>query len=248
MPKRGLSRESGTIFHVFNRGNHRQTLFHSPADFDAFTGIVRQAERRFGVEILAYIVMPNHWHFVLRPLRDGEMSAYVGWFSMTHASRWKRVYGTVGPVYQGRFKAFPVADDQYLFTLLLYVERNALRAGLVADAREWPWGSAYASGDSPALRLAPSPIPRPANWGEILNLVGVEADLARVRHCVQTSRPLGNDAWTKAIARQLGWKTGLLPVGRPARNRITPPHPTDAAPPQILCVPSSGLGAKEPPM
>src|SRR2546423_15295545 len=87
--------------------------------------------------------MPNHWHLVLKPERDRELSRFVGRLTLTHTQRWHAYRGTAGSghLYQGRFKAFPVEADDHFLTLCRYVERNAFRAGLVGPAAQWPWGS-----------------------------------------------------------------------------------------------------------
>ena len=200
-----------------NRGDHRQTLFWTPADYDAFIAIVREACAKFGMRILAYVLMPNHWHFVLWPANDGDLTRFVGWISMVHALRWKRVHGTwgEGPVYQGRFKAIPVGDDGHLVVTCAYVERNSVRAGLVADAREWRWSSACDSGDPSALRLSPWPIPRPANWIDIVNRPERPRTLRRLRRSVTISAPFGTNAWRTEVVERLGWRTGVRPPGRP---------------------------------
>lgn len=80
--------------------------------------------------------MPNHWHFVLWPREDDELTDFVRWLTHTHTMRWHAHFHTsgTGHVYQGRFKAFPVETDEYFYSVVRYVERNALRAGSVAGA------------------------------------------------------------------------------------------------------------------
>src|SRR5580658_3294321 len=89
--------------------------------------------------------MPNHWHLVLKPHEDRELSLFVGWLTLTHTQRWhahRRDAGS-GHVYQGRFKSFPVQADRHFLTVARYVERNPLRANLVASAADWRWSSLW---------------------------------------------------------------------------------------------------------
>ena len=78
--------------------------------------------------------MPNHWHIVLQPTEDGGMSDFLRWVTLTHTQRYHVHYGSSGQghVYQGRFKSFPIQDDDHFFVVTRYVERNAARAS-VAD-------------------------------------------------------------------------------------------------------------------
>jgi hypothetical protein len=87
--------------------------------------------------------MPTHWHLVLWPARDGELTAFCRWLTHTHTMRWHAHYHTAGTghLYQGRFKAFVVESDEHLATVCRYVERNPLRANLVVRAEQWRWSS-----------------------------------------------------------------------------------------------------------
>ena len=125
-------------YHVLNRGNARATVFHDAGDFSAFVALARKATLRTPVEVFGYCLMPNYFHFVLRPSDDDALAKWMHWLLSTHAHQHPRRHGSVGRIWQGRFKAFPVKDDSYLLTVLRYVERNALRAGLVEGAASWP--------------------------------------------------------------------------------------------------------------
>jgi len=221
MPRRLTGSSAGELFHVMNRGVRRSRLFHRPADYEAFLLVLREAAERIEMRLLAYVLMPNHWHLVLWPARDRLLSEYVGWASLTHAARWHRVHGSrgLGPVYQGRFRAVPVEAGEHLLTVLRYVERNPVRAGLVPRAEAWPYSSASDEPlpDRPAVH--PSPTVRPADWLAIVNEPETAVALDRLRHCVETCAPFGNDAWAAAATERLGWQRGRRPVGRPKSIR-----------------------------
>lgn len=105
----------GLVYHVLNRANARMRIFQKDEDFDAFERIVAEARDREEMRILAYCVLSNHWHFVLWPRRDGELSRFMGWLTLTHTQRWHAHRRTAGQghVYQGRFKSFPVEEDEH---------------------------------------------------------------------------------------------------------------------------------------
>jgi len=136
MPRRPRAASGGYVYHVLNRAVGRATLFDKPTDYLAFAKVLRQAQDWLPVRLLAYCVLPNHWHLVLWPAHDGDLSEHLRWLTVTHTQRWhahRHTAGT-GPLYQGRFKSFPVQEDDHLLTVCRYVERNALRAGLLARA------------------------------------------------------------------------------------------------------------------
>src|SRR5881398_1576643 len=139
MPRRLRFSTGGFVYHVLNRAVARAAIFEKDGDYAAFLRILREGAEWQPIRLLAYCLMPNHWHLVLWPEKDGELTAFLRWLTHTHTMRWHAHYhtGGTGHVYQGRFKSFPVETDEHLYTVLRYVERNALRANLVARAEDW---------------------------------------------------------------------------------------------------------------
>jgi putative transposase len=136
------------------------TLFGQEADFEAFQRIMTEAHRRHPIRILAYCILSKHWHFVVWPETDGQVAAYFGGLAHTHAMRWRVAHRTVryGHLYQGRFKSFPVQGDGHLLTVLRYVERKVLDAGLVERAEDWLRGSLWARRHRDAVSAVLSPL------------------------------------------------------------------------------------------
>ncbi len=128
MPRTARYAPKGLIYHAMNRAVARLPLFQKAADYEAFERVVEEAHQKFPIEILAYCVMPNHWHFVLRPTKDGQLTAFLRAVAHTHTMRWHAHHQTsgTGHLYQGRFKAFPLEDDEHFYTVVRYVERNPL--------------------------------------------------------------------------------------------------------------------------
>ena len=159
MPRRARTACGGIVYHVLNRAAGRMRLFARDRDYEAFERTLEQAHQRHPLPILDWCLMPNHWHLVLWPRRDGELSAFMFWLTMTHTQRRRTAHHAVGlgPLYQGRFKAFPVQSDEHLRIVCRYVERNALRAGLVERAEDsapvtfaaWPGETPVIDGGEP---------------------------------------------------------------------------------------------------
>src|SRR4029453_7375519 len=143
MPRRPRAAHGNFVFHVFNRAAKRMRLFDSASDYGVAEQILLEARALTKMRLLAYCIMPNHWHLILWPLNGEQMSKFMQWFTGTHAQRWQAFNETIGTgaVYQGRYKAIPVQTDLYLLNVCRYVERNPLRAGLVQRAQDWPWSS-----------------------------------------------------------------------------------------------------------
>ena len=118
-------------------------------------------------------------------------------------------------MWQGRFKAFPIEQDDHLLTVLRYVERNPLRAGLVEQAENWRLSSLHhwRTNGSPN-GIDPGPVARPENWIEWVNQPLSAAELEQVRHSVNRGTPYGSDRWVFRMAAQLGLSASLRPRGR----------------------------------
>jgi putative transposase len=145
-----------------------------------------------------------------------SLSNYMGWLLTAHVRRYHQHYHSSGHVWQGRFRAFAIQEDDHLLTVLRYIERNPVRAGLVARAQDWLWSSAAppAPGAPP---LVAGPVPRPAAWLEHVNQPQTEAEVERLRLSVQRNRPFGDDSWMVETARCLGLHASLRPLGRPRK-------------------------------
>jgi putative transposase len=220
MPRIARVAPGGLVFHVFNRSVGRVTLFRHQRDYQAFERVMLEAHRRFPIRILSYCIMPNHWHFVPWPQRDGQVTDFFRWLTHAHAMRWRVSHHTVGygPLYQGRFKCLPVQEDPHLLTLCRYVERNPLMAGLVRRAQDWPWSSLWMrlNGSSEMKELLSDwPVQRPRHWIELVNQPLSDRELERIRLSLKRGRPYGSDEWVRRTARRLGLQHTMRPRGRP---------------------------------
>ncbi|MFO0778556.1 MAG: transposase [Nitrospira sp.] len=124
MPRIPRGHLAGHAFHVLNRGNGGSTVFHADGDYRAFLELLAAAKARHPIKILAFCLMPNHFHLVLQPIRDASLSPFMHWWMTSHVRRYHRFYRSHGHVWQGRFKSFPIQQDGHLLTVLRYVVRN----------------------------------------------------------------------------------------------------------------------------
>jgi putative transposase len=208
------------IFHVLNRGNGRMRLFHKEEDYDAFERVLAEGLQRYPVELLTYCLMPNHWHLVVRPRTDAGLGRLMGWVGVTHVRRHHEHYHRrgAGHLYQGRFKSFPVAEDEYFLTLCRYVEANATRAKLADRAEQWRWcGLWRRANPRDDIVLSPWPVDRPRNWTSLVNSNLSQEALRDVRGCVERGRPLGPPKWVQVTAARLGLNFTLRGPGRPRK-------------------------------
>jgi putative transposase len=219
MPRTARASQANVCYHVLSRGNRRAEVFHHDGDYAAFVRLLRQACARVPMRVLAYCLMPNHFHLALWPARAGDLSDWMQWLLTAHVRRYQRLYRSSGHVWQGRFKAFPIQEDLHLLTVLRYIERNPLRADLVERAEDWPWSSLrHWLKPERVPWMDSGPVRRGDDWLAWVNAAQTEAELARLRHSVHRGTPFGADDWVQQTAARLGLESTLRPAGRPPKK------------------------------
>ena len=163
--------------------------------------------------------MPSHWHMLLWPERDGDLARFMQRLTITHVQRWQENRHDVGlgHVYQGRYKSFPVEEDEHFLAVARYVERNALRANLVVRAEEWRWSSLWrrcrGTAEDKAV-LAAWPLEVPEDWLERVNRADNESELERYAAASSAGGRMARrngrnglpsvSAWNRRTARRVG--------------------------------------------
>jgi putative transposase len=223
MPRLPRAAPGGFVYHVLNRTVGRMAMFRKPGDYDAFLRTLIEAHQRHPIPILAFCLMPTHWHFVVFPEQNDQLTNFFRWLTHTHAMRWRVSHNTVGygHLYQGRFKSFPVQRDHHFLTLCRYVERNPLFARLTRRAQLWPYSSLHIRlSGQPALQslLSPWPLDPPPNWIQHVNQPLTQKELDRIETSLQRSRPLGTDKWAIKTAAILHLDHTLRREGRPKKS------------------------------
>ena len=223
MPRHPRIAPGGLVYHVLNRGVARLALFEKAEDYDAFERVLSEALVEHPTRLLGYCIMPNHWHLVLRPRKEGELTEFLRWLTHTHVMRWHAHFGTsgTGHLYQGRFKAFPIQTDDHFYSVLRYVERNPLRARLVDRAENWRWSSLWrrTSGTPEQKSLLTNwPLPEPARWKAHVNAAQTEAEVNAIRECIRRGCPFGSPVWQNRMASRLGLDWTLRARGRPRKG------------------------------
>lgn len=225
------------IFHVMNRANGRDQLFHSANDYRTFLRILDHCAHLESMRVLAYCAMPNHWHLLLWPHKDGDLTRFMHRLTVRHTMRVHLANDTIGRghLYQARFKSLPVQDDRYLLAVCRYIETNPLRARLVPRASEWAWSSAVDHlpvGQTESLTcvrrmvaLEPMPVALPADWARWLGEPLPEKELAMLRLHVASGAPFGTAEWAVEVATRLG--IASTPRGRGCRKNVPGNVPTE---------------------
>ncbi|MGB9698048.1 MAG: transposase [Thermodesulfobacteriota bacterium] len=138
---------TGAIYHVYSRGIEKRNIFYDDGDRQQFLKILGRMADRFRTKIFVYVLMPNHYHLLLKT-GEGNLSRSMQWLGTAYTSWFNRRHHRSGHLFQGRFKSILVENNDYLLQLSCYVHRNPVRAGLVKRLAEYKWSSylAYAYG------------------------------------------------------------------------------------------------------
>jgi len=215
MPRISRGLADNAVYHVLNRGNARQTVFHGTRDYSEFTVLLHRAVQRHPLAIFAFCLMPNHFHLTVRPNRGADLSCFMQWLLTSHVRRHHQRNGTSGHVWQGRYKSFLIQEDEHLMTVMRYVERNPVRAGLVEQPGDWPWSShRETSGASHRSLTTPCPLSLPAGWAEYVSEPLTDAELGALRRSVGRQAPYGESDWRIRMCEKHGLQS-TLHRGRP---------------------------------
>ena len=140
MPRRDLTFQPDHCYHLYNRGNDRKLIFFERENYLHFLRLMRRHLIERSLDVLAYCLMPNHYHLLVQ-CRTGEVSGAMQRLSMAYTKAMNRRYKRVGSLFQGQFGAIAVDSDEYLYRLTRYIHLNPVKAGLVADPRDWEFSS-----------------------------------------------------------------------------------------------------------
>lgn len=217
VPRTARCLQQGYCYHVLNRGNGRATLFFDRLDYAAFVALLDEMKKTYEVLLFSYCLMPNHFHLVMREEAIGGTSAAMHWLQTSYVSRFRAKYESTGHIFQGRFKSFPIQEDNHLLTVMRYVERNPVEAGLAARARDWKWSSARLHG-RPSRLVDQSPVPLGPGWAEYVDTPQTSSELAAVRRSIIRGVPFGAPRWQHETAQTLGLSSTLRPRGRPRKG------------------------------
>ena len=191
----------GYPHHVIQRGNNRQAIFASTADRESLLGLLEESATRFGVAVHAYVLMDNHFHLLATPeaadslplMMQAVGRRYVRWFNDAQ--------GRTGTLWEGRYKSTLVQTDRYLLACMAYIDLNPVRAGMVAQPRDYPWSS---HGHYVGLRVDRLITPHPLVWELGNTPFSREAAYADLVH--QGVSAQQQEALTQSVLK--GWALG----------------------------------------
>ncbi|MDR7305705.1 REP-associated tyrosine transposase [Rhodoferax saidenbachensis] len=192
---------AGYPHHVIQRGNNRQPICLDTADFQFLLTLFYENARKFGVSVHAYVLMDNHFHLLATPSTDEALPKMMQAVGRSYVRYFNDRYQRSGTLWEGRYKSTLIETDRYLLACMVYIDLNPVRAGLVAQARDYPWSS---HGHYSGLQADKLVTPHPLVWNLGNTPFAREAAYAQL---VQDGISQGQQAaLTDAVLR--GWALG----------------------------------------
>ena len=211
----------GEIYHVINRANARLPIFFKEEDYQLFETILIAGVEKYNMRLLAYCIMPNHFHLVVHPRDDGDLQKFMQWLTLTHTQRWHVQNKTVGSghLYQGRYKSFLIEKDDHLMTVIRYVERNPLRAKLVKNIENWRFSS-YHNRQQKLVKhfLSTWPVTEPLDYKKFIQTPLTASELESARYSVNKGKPFGKTAWSNMMIDRYKLEGTIRGKGRPKKG------------------------------
>ena len=216
----------GYPHHVIQRGNNRQSIFASPADYRLMLDLLDENARKFDVAVHAYVLMGNHFHLLLTPETEGGLPQMMQALGRRYVRHFNAAQGRTGTLWEGRYKSTLIQTDRYLLTCMAYIDLNPVRAGLVAQARDYLWSShAHYIGQKTDRLIAPhalywelgnTPFAREAAYVDLVN-AGVAANQQQaLTKATLSGWALGEADFVNALQKKTERRVDKASAGRPA--------------------------------
>ncbi len=211
----------GVAHNITQRGNGRQFLLTSDAERGVYMDLLRQAVQLHSLTLIGYCLMSNHVHLVAVPQKADSLANAMKETHGRYASYWNAAHGKSGHAWQGRSYSCPL-DQVHLWEALRYTELNPVRARMVERPELWPWSSAgghcgTVAPDSCLDMTIWEQSWTHQRWKEFLDIGETEDQLAAIRQCTHTGRPLGSAEFIEALEQQTARRLAPRKGGRPAR-------------------------------
>ncbi len=222
----------GHVHHLIHRGNNRQTVFATTADFERMLSLLHECAAANGVSVHAYVLMGNHTHLLVTPSTGNGMQQMMKEVARRYSQYFNAQHGRSGTVWEGRYRSSIVDTDAYLLACMAYIDLNPVRAGLCLDARDHPWSS---HGHYAGLRVDPLVTPHALVWSmgntpfarEAAYRALVEGGVRQQIRQTLTDSVLsgwvsGGDAFKQALAQQTTRRLDKTKAGRPTKTENQP--------------------------
>lgn len=218
--------------HIIQRGNNRQVIFAADEDYQFFRDAVVEAAQNYGLAIHAHVWMTNHVHILATPEFEHSISKVFQSVGRCYVQYFNFTFHRTGTLWEGRYRATVVDSEQYLLTLMRYIELNPVRAGMVDQPEDYPWSSyrRNAQGESGKnadwisphgeyLRLGHDAVGRKESYRKLFHTAISSNDLREIRECTHKGWALGNERFREQVEALGERRATSKGVGRPRKDK-----------------------------
>ena len=228
MPRKPRFYLPGVPVHIVQRGHSREPVFFEPDDYQAYLHWLEEGSERYDCDIHAYVLMTNHIHILATPHQKNSISLMMQYVGRHYVPYINYNYGSSGSIWEGRYKASLIHDEEYLLTCMRYIELNPVRADMVKSPGAYRWSSYRYNGQGKESKLikphdlykalGKTKQQRMNAYKALLKAHIDEEDLNTIRTAWQTGTPLGNSYFKARIEAKLQCKVGQARRGRPKKG------------------------------
>ncbi len=214
--------------HIVQRGHSREPVFFDSQDYATYAYWVSEAGARYGVSIHAFVLMTNHVHLLATPSDISGISLFMQYVGRRYVPYINHKYGKSGSIWEGRYKASMVDEEEYFLTVMRYIELNPVRAGMVDVPGHYRWSSfchnagtrkiSFVCGHPVYMSLGKSDKARHGAYRELFNGYIDPGLIKQIADAWQTGTPLGNQLFRDKIEARLSLKVGQTRRGRPKKG------------------------------
>ena len=223
----------GYPHHVMQRGNNRQPIFLSVAEYQYLLDLIGESAQKFKVDIHSYVLMTNHFHLLATPQTEAGLPQMMQAIGRSYVRYFNDLHGRSGTLWEGRYRSTLLQTDRYLLACMAYIDLNPVRAGLVSDVRDYPWSShAFYVGmrndklitpHSLFWELANTPFSREAAYSELVRAGVSENQQDTLTRSVLAGWALGNTDFIEELQKRTNRRLSKAKAGRPFLSSSTLP-------------------------
>ena len=221
---------TGYPHHVILRGNNRQDIFKTTADYQRMLSLLEEHSRVQGVDVHAYVLMGNHLHLLLTPQQDQALPKMMQAVGRSYVQTFNKVHGRTGTLWEGRYRSTLIQTDRYLLACMVYIDLNPVRAGMVAQAPDFKWSShRHCIGQVSAKWVTPhalfwglgnTPFAREAAYAELVQTGLSQREKDQLTQSALSGWALGSADFLGGLQQNTSRRLVPGKAGRPLKKRL----------------------------
>jgi putative transposase len=211
----------GYPHHIVQRGNNKEEVFQHKKDYEKYLSLLERYSTEKKVNILAYCLMPNHAHLLMKPLEEKALCKMMQGVTLCYTQKFNYKNDRTGRLWECRYHSTIVDSDKYLWAVSRYIENNPARAGIVKRPQDYPYSSAKAHILGEGNALLREPLFYEDETHSYRKFMEVEEDkggLNEIRRQTKLGKPLGDEEFLKSLSEKLGHNLVFRHKGRPKKK------------------------------